>query len=140
MSKAEIDLFSELEIKVQFYDLDPMSVVWHGNYFRYFEEARCALLDRIQYNYLEMRDSGYAWPIVDARIKFIRPLVFGQRVRVRATLEEYETRLKIGYEIRNGEGVILTRGSTIQVAVDMATEELCFTSPPILIERVTGCS
>ena len=38
----------------QFYDLDPMNIVWHGNYPRFLEQARCALLDKIAFNYVEM--------------------------------------------------------------------------------------
>jgi hypothetical protein len=56
---------AEIALKIQFYDLDPMQVVWHGNYARYFEQARCALLDSIGYNYPEMKASGYAWPVID---------------------------------------------------------------------------
>ena len=63
-------LEAEVTITVPFHDLDPMGVVWHGNYARYLEIARCALLDLIGYNYLQMRESGYAWPVVDMRLKF----------------------------------------------------------------------
>ena len=45
MSIAE----AETTIEVQFYDLDPMNVVWHGNYFKYMEIARCELLKKIKY-------------------------------------------------------------------------------------------
>ena len=36
---------STSEITVEFYDLDPMNVVWHGNYVKYLEKARCDLLE-----------------------------------------------------------------------------------------------
>ena len=39
---------ADVTIRVQFYDLDPMQVVWHGNYARFLEQARCALLERIE--------------------------------------------------------------------------------------------
>ncbi|HKW55194.1 MAG TPA: acyl-CoA thioesterase, partial [Stellaceae bacterium] len=86
---------AEVLIKAQFYDLDPMQIVWHGNYVRFLEQARCALLDKIDYNYSEMLRSGYAWPVVDLRIKYVRPVRFGQEVRVTATMVEYENRIKI---------------------------------------------
>ena len=80
---------AEVVAKAQFYDLDPVGVVWHGNYARFMEQARCALLDRIGYNYEEMRDSGYLWPIVDKRIKYVRPIELSQEIRIVATLTEY---------------------------------------------------
>jgi acyl-CoA thioester hydrolase len=37
----------EVELEVPFFDLDPMNIVWHGNYVKYLEVARCALLETI---------------------------------------------------------------------------------------------
>jgi len=130
-------LFSEVEIEIPFHDVDVMEVAWHGHYVKYFEIARCALLRRFDYDYPQMRESGYMWPIVDCHIKYIRPARYGQRIAVRAHLMEYENRLKIGYEIRDAlSRERLTRGSTVQVAVDGRNGELQFVSPPTLIERV----
>lgn len=124
-------------VKVQFYDLDPMQVVWHGNYLRFLEQARCALLDKIAFNYEEMARTGHTWPVVDLRIKYIRPLRFGQEARVTATLVEYENRLKISYRVTDpASGEILTKAHTIQVAVETETNELCFESPAVLRDKV----
>ena len=115
-----------------------MEVVWHGNYTRYLEIARCALLDCIEYDYPRMRDSGFAWPVIDMRIKFIRPLFFKQRIRVHATLVEYENRLKIDFLITDAStGEKLSKAYTTQVAVDMKTHEMCFVSPAVLREKLT---
>ena len=128
---------AEVLIKAQFYDLDPMQIVWHGNYVRFLEQARCALLDKIEYNYSEMLRSGYAWPVVDLRIKYVRPVRFGQQVRVTATMVEYESRIKIDYRIADlATGDVLTKAHTIQVAVDVASNEMCFGSPAALTDRV----
>ena len=128
---------AEVLIKAQFYDLDPMQIVWHGNYVRFLEQARCALLDKIEYNYSEMLRSGYAWPVVDLRIKYVRPVRFGQEVRVTATMVEYENRIKIDYRVADlASGEVLTKAHTIQVAVDVANNELCFESPCALTDKV----
>ncbi len=58
----------------QFYDLDPMGIVWHGNYPRFLELARVALMDRIGYGYAAMKASGFAWPIIDMSMRFARPM------------------------------------------------------------------
>jgi acyl-CoA thioester hydrolase len=126
-----------VQIQAQFYHLDPMEVVWHGNYVRFFEQARCALLDKIDYNYPQMRDSGYMWPIVDMRVKFVRPVRFAQVIDVCATLAEHENRLKINYLITDAEtGEKITKGFTIQVAIDGETQEMVYESPAILFEKV----
>lgn len=126
-----------LEIKPAFCDVNPMGVVWHGNYFRYLEHAREALLDTFGYGYLEMEASGYRWPIVDTRMKYIAPVSFGQRIRVTATLVEYENRLRIDYEIFDtATGARTTRAQTTQIAVNKATGAMCFASPAILFEKL----
>ena len=128
---------AEVIVKAQFYDLDPMQIVWHGNYVRFLEQARCALLDKIEFGYREMAQTGYLWPVVDMRIKYVRPIRFGQEFRVTATMAEYEYRLKIDYRLADlATGEVLTKAHTIQVAVDAATNELCFQSPPVLYAKV----
>lgn len=128
-----------VEITIPFHDTDAMGVVWHGNYFRYFEIAREALLKQFNYGYRQMQASGYVWPIVDTRVKYIAPVLFEQRIIVCAELEEYENRLRIGYRILDAEsGITTTRGHTIQVAVDADSKEMCFVSPQVLLDNIEG--
>jgi acyl-CoA thioester hydrolase len=127
----------DVEMQVQFFDLDPMQIVWHGNYVKYLEVARCALLDSIHYNYVEMKASGYAWPVIDMQLRYVGSASFGQRLKLRAEIVEWENRLKIDYLITDAQtGKRLNRASTTQVAVDMASGEMCFVSPPVLFEKL----
>lgn len=131
------DLSHEIEFTPAFHDLDPMNIVWHGNYVKYLEVARCALLQRFNYDVPQMRESGYAWPIVDMRLKYVRPIEYGQRVMVRARIVEWENRLRIEYLMRDAlTGRKLNSAWTIQVAVDMRTREMCFVCPAVLWQRL----
>lgn len=126
-----------VEIDVPFFDVDLMEIVWHGHYVKYFEVARCVLLDKIDYNYMRMRESGYTWPVIDLRIRYARPATFGQKLIVQADLIEWENRLKINYLIVDKtSGTRLTRGYTHQVAVDIANGEMCYESPAVLWEKL----
>lgn len=134
---ADNRLAIEVALEPAFHDCDPMRVVWHGNYFKYFEIARCALLRRFDYDYPQMSASGYLFPIVDTRAKYIRPLHFAQKILVRAEIVEWELRLKMEYEIRDAtSGEVLHKAHTIQVAVVEATGDMQFVSPPVLLERL----
>lgn len=125
------------EIDVQFYDVDAMRVVWHGNYVKYIEDARCQLLRKFNYDYNDMEDSGYVWPIVDMRLKYVKSAEFGNKIRVEATLVEYETRIKISYRIFNVEtNQLLTKAYTVQVAVNIESNEMQFESPAILLDKL----
>lgn len=136
MSK-DVFLAAEIIIDVPFHDCDPMQVVWHGNYARYFEVARCELLRKIDYDYLAMHDSGYLWPIVDMRTKYIGSAVFSQKIVVKAELVEFESRLKINYLVTCADtGKKLTKGYTVQVAVDLATQEMQYVSPTVFLDKI----
>lgn len=132
-----VDLTTELALSPAFHDCDPMNVVWHGNYFKYLELARCKLLQRFDYDYPQMLESGYLWPVVDARIKYIRSLRFAQPLVVAVQLTEWENRLKFEYQIRDGETEqVLTRAHTIQVAVEAASGEMLYVCPPVLWQKL----
>jgi len=125
------------EIKIQFYDLDPMDVVWHGNYVRFFEDARSELLNKIGYNYQEMKNSGYAWPVIDLHIRYIKSIKFKHKIIIQADLVEYEFRLKILYTIfEKNNKTCLCKGHTVQVAIDYKTKEMQFASPQILAHKL----
>ena len=73
------------------------------------------------------------WP----RLKYVRPARYGQRIRVSASLVEWENRLKITYLISDAEtGEKLTEGYSIQVAVHKDTGIMEFVSPPILGQKL----
>ena len=128
---------AEVSLTIPFHDVDMLGVAWHGHYAKYFEIARCALLEQVDYGYDAMHASGYMWPVIDMRIRYIKPTRFGQRVIVRATLREWENRMLIDYLVSDANaGHRLTKGTTSQVAVEIATGEMCFVSPPILFERL----
>ena len=61
--------------------------------------ARCC--ERFDYDYPQMRASGYAWPIVDMRLKYVRPPRSASALKVRAEITEWENRLRIDYVIRD---------------------------------------
>jgi acyl-CoA thioester hydrolase len=121
---------AEIEFTVEFYDVDSMMIVWHGNYIKYFEKARCALLDKIGFSYLEMRNTGWAFPVTAVSAKYINPLSFKDRVRACAILVEYENCIKIKYELYNaGNGQLCTRGESTQMAVSLLSGESYIVCP-----------
>jgi acyl-CoA thioester hydrolase len=128
---------ASVDLEIPFHDVDMMEIVWHGHYSKYFEIARCNLLEKFNYNYPQMRNSGYSWPVIDLKIRYIKPVAFRQSITVEASIVEWENRLKINYLITDKlTGSRLTKGYSIQVAVDMQTKSMCFESPKILLEKL----
>ena len=124
-------------ITVPFFDVDSMDIVWHGHYCKYLEVARCNLLDKLGYNYADMKKSGFMFPIVDMQIQYLQPLVFEQQIVVTASLVEWEYRLKIHYRIRDAAtDATLSKAYTVQAAVDAQTKLLRIGSPDALLDKV----
>jgi acyl-CoA thioester hydrolase len=127
----------EIEFTVPFHDVDMARIVWHGRYVKYLENARWALMKSIGYTIDEMLDSGDGWPIVDLQIKYIQMARFESRLRVRASLIEWEYRLVINYLITNAvDGTRVARAQTTQVAVDMRTGRMRPALPEAFVSRV----
>jgi acyl-CoA thioester hydrolase len=131
-------LSAEVALQAEFYDVDSLQVVWHGHYLKYLEKARCALLESIGFSYAEMAAAGYAWPIVSLRVKYCRPLAYRQPFVVRASLLEYENRLRIGYRLFDpGTREVINKAETVQMAYDIAAGRGLLVSPPCLVAAVT---
>ena len=131
------NIWAEAETTVEFYDCDPMRIVWHGNYFNYFEIGRRALLSKIGYNYFDMEKTGFFFPLIEASAKYLKSLQFTDKIRIKAILVEYENCLRIKYEIRNIQtGLLTTKGITTQMAYDMKAKESCIVIPAALVNKV----
>jgi len=131
------NIFAEAEFTVEFFDCDPLQVVWHGNYINYFEIGRRTLMEKIDCDYKKMEESGYAFPIIEVSAKYLFPLRFKDRARVKAVLTEYENRLRINFEIRNVQtGQLCTKGQSTQMAYNVKTADSCFVCPKILVDKI----
>lgn len=132
---------AETFITVQFYDLDPMNVVWHGNYIKYLETARCDLLSKIGYDYDNMREDGIAYPVATMDLKFMKPCTFNQKLKVVSSVEEIEPCLIIKYMIYDAlTGEKLFKAKTMQICVDVHSKESVYSAPERLKEKLACCN
>lgn len=128
---------AEIIRRVEFYDIDMMNVMWHGNYVKFFESARTELFESIKFNYLKMKDEGFALPIIKFNIKFIKPAFLGDELRVVALVKDCDSILKIDYYIYKFQELI-TKGQSSQVAIDFRTNKVIPQIPKGLAEAILG--
>lgn len=124
------------DFRAEFYDIDSMGVMWHGNYVKCTESARCRLLDEVGFNYNSMRKSGFAMPIIKMEFKFIAPIFFNDNFKIRIDLLECESVLKLQYIFLNESGKKLTLAQTSQVAVDIKNGESLYAIPRDFREKI----
>ncbi len=131
---------TEMKLTVPFYDLDPMNVVWHGNYLKYLESARCDLLKKIGYDYDNMRADGVVYPIAKMDLKYIKPCKFNQVLFLETIVEELEPSLIIKYNIFDEEsGEKVFSAKSMQICVDIKTGESIYSAPEGLKQKLACC-
>ncbi len=120
MSSPAPELVRCVSRTVPFYDLDPMGVVWHGNYLRYLDEARLVLFDRSELDLYRLveADGSFAFPIVRSTIKHVAPLRLRDPFEVFARVVDARLKIRMEFEVRRGDdGVVCARAQSEQVAV-----------------------
>ena len=121
----------EIKMKVPFFDLDPMQIVWHGNYLKYFDIARSELFDHLGVDLFEFHDrTRYIFPIIRSSVKHIRPLKRGDEFICRATVKDARSKIVVAFEIRLvADGMVCAKGTTEQAAVLSPEMEMVYTIP-----------
>jgi acyl-CoA thioester hydrolase len=127
-------------LKVPYYDVDLMQIVWHGNYLKYFEVARQALFKKCgvdMQHYTE--NTGYVFPVVRSMIKHISPLRFDDEFTCTAILREARVRIVLDFEIKlTSNGKLCVKGWTEQVAVLLPEMEMSFQIPEEVQKALSG--
>jgi acyl-CoA thioester hydrolase len=121
----------QTEITVRFNEADPLGIVWHGHYVRYFEDAREDFGKVHGISYLDFYRNGLAVPIVTIECDFKKPLRYGDTMIVETSyINTRAAKLKFKYSIFDAsDRTQVARGSSLQVFVDAKTFELQLTVP-----------
>jgi acyl-CoA thioester hydrolase len=137
---GSVILECSVEMRAPFHDVDAMQVVWHGNYLKYFENARERLFEQVGVDLFEYHArSGYLFPITRTWTKHVRPLRYNERFTCRARLVDCHRKLVVEYEIRRAtDGRICAKGGSEQVAIRSSDFRLEIEIPQDIKEAVRG--
>ncbi len=111
---------NETRIRVRYAETDQMGVVYHANYFVWFEIGRVELFRQFGFRYKDMeRDDDCFIAVVDAQCRYKAPVHYDDEVIVRTSLTHVREKvLRFGYELRSVEGKLLAQGETTHVVAD----------------------
>ncbi|MGN6439247.1 MAG: acyl-CoA thioesterase [Agriterribacter sp.] len=125
-------LSGKIEVNVRFNEADPLGIVWHGHYIRYFEDGREAFGNEHGIGYLDFYRQGIIIPIVSIHCEYKRSLKYGERVIVETTYIPCDAaKLKFEYRLYNPvTGQLVANGDSVQVFLDKETSSLQLTNPP----------
>lgn len=115
-------IIAENQIRVRYAETDQMGYVYYGNYSTYFEVARVELFRTYGVSYKEMEEQGVMMPVLEQKIKYIRPAKYDDLLTIKTYLKEKPgVRIRFEYEVYNEENTLLTKAETTLVFVDMKT-------------------
>lgn len=129
---------STIRLTVPFHDLDPMQIVWHGNYLKYFDMARFSLFEKAGVDlYAYYLENGCFFPVVRSRTKYIAPLQYKDEFTCEAVVVAAQIKIVIDFAIRTvTSNVLCARGQSEQVAVRMPQRETLFEIPEAIREAL----
>ena len=123
-------------LRVPFHDCDPLFVVWHGNYYRYFEIARSALLKRLHLDVPHIRAMNYRQYVTETRCRHLAPLTYDDEFVVRATISQKTPVIRVSFRIEN----VTTGRQAARGYTDLATTDnrgnLITPTPDEIIKRL----
>ncbi len=97
-----------------------MGVVYHANYFAWFEVGRTDLLRHAGWTYREMESDGFSLPVIEAHAEYRQPARYDDELEIRVAAElASPARVRFRYEIvRAGDTQILVTGHTVHATID----------------------
>lgn len=129
MSKT---LSGTIQVNVRFNEADPLGIVWHGHYIRYFEDGREAFGNENGIGYLDFYKQGYVIPVVSIQCDYKRSLKYGEQVIVETIYIPCDAaKLKFDYRLYNATSkVLVATGSSVQVFLEKNHSVLQLINPP----------
>jgi acyl-CoA thioester hydrolase len=111
----------EVRLRVRYAETDQMGVVYHANYFIWFEVGRVELLRQLGFSYRDMEQNDQCFiAVVDARCRYKAPARYDDEVIVRTRLKNVrESLMHFGYElVRATDALVLAEGETTHIVTD----------------------
>ncbi len=104
----------ETTFPVRYYEADPMGIVHHSNYLRYFECARDEMIASWGYGIEKCQADGIVFPVVSVQLKYHASAKIGDMLRVTADIENLPlAKLIVKQAVYNQDGVLCADGTIV---------------------------
>jgi acyl-CoA thioester hydrolase len=114
---------TETQIRVRYAETDQMGVVYHSNYFYYFESSRAESIRQLGYTYVDMEKMGIIMPVIEVHCKYLKPARYDDLLIVKTILKELPVHHKIEFhhEVLNDKRELLAAGKVILYFMEAKT-------------------
>ncbi len=130
---------TETQLRVRYAETDQMGVVYHGNYFQYFEVARAESIRQLGFTYADMEKMGIIMPVIDVQCRYLRPALYDDLLKIKVILKELPVHHKIEFhqEVYNEKEELLATGKIILYFMEAKTMKRT-TMPEQLLLKLQG--
>ena len=131
---------TSVRLRVPYYDVDLMQVVWNGNYLKYFEVARQALFRECGLDLRRcLEEQRYVFPVIRSAIKHIHPLRLDDEFSCTATVREARVKIVLDFEVKRiSDGKVCATGRSEQAALLLPEMEMAFRIPAEIEKALKG--
>lgn len=114
---------TETQLRVRYAETDQMGVVYHGNYFQYFEVARAESIRQLGFTYADMEKMGVIMPVIEVQCRYLRPALYDNLLTIKVILKELPVGHKIEFyhEVYNENKDLLATGKIILYFMEAKT-------------------
>lgn len=106
---------TETKIIARYSETDQMGIIYHANYFIWFDVARTDYLKKQGVNYRQMEENGILLPVIEANCKYKVSVKYDDEIIVKTRISELSrTRIKFYYKIYR-EDIFIAEGFTEHV-------------------------
>jgi len=118
----------ETSIRVRYKETDQMGVVYHGNYFTWFDIGRTEFFRKLNMDYGKLEENGVLLPVVEANCRYITPARYDDEIIINTKLVKLKgVRLEFEYSLlRKKDNELIARGNTIHAFVDRDLKPINF--------------
>ncbi len=106
-------------IRPRYEETDQMGVIYHGNYYTWFEVGRSTFFRSLGYTYKRLEAEGIILPVVESGCRHIKPALYDEEVLIRTHVASQKgVRIEFKYEVlRKEDEVLLAEGRTLHAFV-----------------------
>src|SRR5215470_7629912 len=128
---------SEIKVRVRYAETDQMRVVYHSNFFLYYEVSRAESIRQLGFTYADMEKMGIIMPVIEVQSRFIKPALYDDLLTVKTILKELPVHHKIEFhhEVYNDKKELLATGKVILYFMEAKTMKRT-TMPEQLLEKI----
>lgn len=118
-------MVNETKIRVRYGETDQMGIVYHANYFVWFDIGRTELLRQIGLSYKELEDMNVLLPVIDVGCKYKSPALYDDEIIIKTKVSFLKgVKIRFEYEIHSDK--LLATGFTEHAFVDSNLKPINF--------------